>query len=157
MTGHRPPPALLRVVDTAADLVRVVALAGLGWSLVRGSWADVAVFAVVLVVVLLPRLVELPRRLVAGLHADGLPWASVVVVTAAVGTTLAVWWEFYEWIVYNGAGPPEVGYDDTVLDLLMGTLSAGVAGVGLAVWSAAGWGTRRLDARPRGPLPGLRA
>jgi hypothetical protein len=73
--------------------------------------------------------------------------ASVVLITATVGTTGAVWWEFYEWIVYHGAGPPEVGYDDAVLDLLMATLSSAVAGLGLAGWSAAGWGTRRLDAR----------
>jgi hypothetical protein len=203
MSGRRPRPpwpAVLRVVDAAADAVRVLALAGLVWSLVWGGWSDVVVFAVVLVVVLLPRLTALPRpvdlavavtwtvagwanvldwyvivpwvdipvhattpgataaavylllargRLVAGLQDDDVKRAAVVIVTTAVGTTLAVWWEFYEWIVYHGAGPPEVGYDDTVLDLLMGTLSSVVAGVGLAVWSAAGWGTLRLDARSR--------
>jgi hypothetical protein len=201
VSGPRPPrPAVLRGVDATADAVRLVALSGLLWSLLRGTWADVAVFAVVLVVVLLPRLTGLPRpvdlavavtwtvagwanvlgwyvsapwvdvpvhatapgataaaaylllaraRLVADLQDDGVRRSAVVVITTAVGTTLAVWWEFYEWIVYHGAGPPEVGYDDTVLDLLMGTLSAAVAGLGLAAWSAAGWGTRRLDARSR--------
>lgn len=201
-TTGRPAPGgtrtVLRVGDLVADLVRVVAAAGLAWSVVAGSAADVAVFAVVLVVVVLPRLTGLPRPvdaavavtwtaagwgnvlglyvavpwidipvhattpgataaavylllaragLVTGLHEPGARRAAIVVVTTAVGTTLAVWWEFYEWVVYHGAGPPVVGYGDTVLDLLMGTLSSAVAGLGLALWSAAGWGTERLALR----------
>ncbi|MBW0093671.1 hypothetical protein I4I73_29915 [Pseudonocardia sp. KRD-184] len=189
---------MLRVGDLVADLVRVVAAAGVAWSAVAGTAADVAVFAVVVAVVLVPRLTALPRPvdaavavtwvvagwanvlglyvavgwidipvhattpgataaavylllaragLVAGLHEPGTRRAAIVVVTTAVGTTLAVWWEFYEWIVYHGAGPPVVGYGDTVLDLLMGTLSSAVAGLGLALWSAAGWGTERLALR----------
>lgn len=197
-TTGRGVRGLLRISDVTADLVRAVAAAGLVWSAVAGTAADVAVFAVVLVVVLVPRLTALPRPvdaavavtwtvagwanvlgayvavpwidipvhattpgaiaaavylllaragLVTGLHDPGVRRTAIVVVTTAVGTTLAVWWEFYEWVVYHGAGPPVVGYDDTVLDLLMGTLSAAVAGLGLAVWSAAGRGTERLSLR----------
>jgi hypothetical protein len=190
--------AVLRVSDAAADLVRVVAAAGLVWAVATGTLADVAVFAVVLVVVLVPRLTALPRPvdaavaiswtvagwanvlglyvavpwidipvhattpgataaavylllaragLVGGLHEPGTRRAAIVVATTAVGTMLAVLWEFYEWPLYDGAGPPVVGYDDTVLDLLMGTLSSVVAGVCLAIWSASGRGTERLALR----------
>lgn len=197
---HHPGPTLLRLVDLAAHMVRVVALAGLVWSVVAGTWADVLVFTVVVVVVLVSRLTSLPRPvdlavcvtwtvagwanvlgwyvvapwvdipvhvtapgataaavylllaragLVAGLQDHDVRRSAIVVVTTAVGTTLAVWWEFYEWIVYHGVGPPVVGYGDTVLDLLMGTLSCVAAGLGLAAWSSAGWDTRRLPVRSR--------
>jgi hypothetical protein len=56
------------------------------------------------------------------------------------------WWEFYEWIVYRDEGPPHVDYD-TLLNLLMGTVSSAVAGLGFALWSAAGWGTARVPVR----------
>lgn len=75
---------------------------------------------------------------------DGVRPSVVVVLTTAVGTTLAVRWEFAEWLVYRGPEPPLVGYDDTVLDLVMDTFSSGAAGLMLAVWSAAGWGTTRI-------------
>jgi hypothetical protein len=61
-----------------------------------------------------------------------------------------VWWEFYEWIVYHDVGPPQVGYDDTVLDLLMGTLSSAVAGLALVAWAAAGGSTVRAPLGRRG-------
>jgi hypothetical protein len=61
-------------------------------------------------------------------------------------TELAVWREYYEWVVHHGVGLPQVGYDDTLLDLLMGTLSSVLAGLGLAAWSVAGWGTEGLPA-----------
>jgi hypothetical protein len=57
--------------------------------------------------------------------------------------TLAVLWEFYEWLRYHGQGPPLVGYNDTILDLLMGCIGSLVAGAGLSWWATAGWGTRR--------------
>jgi hypothetical protein len=214
MTTGRPASPMmrkvLRVSDLVADLVRVVAAAGLVWAAVAGTPADVAVFVAVLVVVLVPRLTALPRPvdaavaltwtvagwsnvlglyvavpwidipvhattpgataaavylllaragLVERLDEDGTRRAAVVIATTAVGTTLAVVWEFYEWPLYHGVGPPVVGYDDTVLDLLMGTLSCLVAGVCLAIWSAAGWGTERLALRdaPRCDGDGHRA
>ena len=68
---------------------------------------------------------------------------ALVLLTFALGATLAVLWEFYEWVRYHGAGPPLVGYNDTILDLLMGCISSLLAGVVLAWWATAGWGTRR--------------
>src|SRR5919205_3870314 len=172
-----PPAAALRWCDLGADLVRVLTLAGLAWSLVTASWREAAVFAVIVAVVLVPRLAALPRlvdgavavtwfvagwanvlrwyvttpwvdipvhattpgataaaaylllvraRVVPGLQDARLRRSGIALITAALGTTLAVWWEFYEWIVYHDVGPPQVGYGDTVLDLLMGTLSSTV-------------------------------
>jgi hypothetical protein len=68
---------------------------------------------------------------------------ALVLITFALGAALAVLWEFYEWVRYHGQGPPLVGYNDTILDLLMGCIGSLVAGVGLAWWATAGWGTRR--------------
>ena len=197
----RPGPAVLRQVDLAADALRIATLAGLGYAAVVGSLKALAVFAVVVVVALVPRLAALPRPVdlavgltwtVAGwvnvlgwyvthplvdmpVHAttpgataaavylllaraglasdlqdDDVRRSAVIVLTTAVGTTLAVWWEFYEWIVYRNDGPPQVGYGDTLLDLLFGTVSSAVAGLGLALWSAAGWGTARVPVRRGG-------
>jgi hypothetical protein len=191
----RPGPAVLRQVDLAADVVRLAAVAGLGYAAITTSLEALAVFAVVVLIALVPRLAALPRPVdlavgltwtVAGwanvlgwyvthpwvdmpVHAttpgataaavylllarvglasdlqdDDVRRSAVVVLTTAVGTTLAVWWEFYEWIVYREDGPPQVGYDDTLLDLLFGTVSSALAGLGLALWSAAGWGTARV-------------
>jgi hypothetical protein len=194
----RPGPAALRTVDGAADVLRATAVAGMGYALILVDLRGVAVFAVVVVVVWIPRLAALPRPVdlaiattwsvagwanVLGLYVSH-PWVdipvhtttpgataaavylllargdlasdlqdddirrpAIVVLTTAVGTTLAVWWEFYEWIVYREEGPPQVGYDDTLLDLLLGTVSSAVAGLGLALWSAAGWGTSRIPVR----------
>lgn len=36
-----------------------------------------------------------------------------------------------------------MGYNDTILDLLMGCIGSLVAGAGLSWWATAGWGTRR--------------
>ena len=197
----RSGPAVLRQVDLAADALRVATLAGLGYAAVVGSLKALAVFAVVVLVALVPRLAALPRPVdlavgltwtVAGwvnvlgwyvthpwvdmpVHAttpgataaavylllaraglasdlqdDDVRRSAVIVLTTAVGTTLAVWWEFYEWIVYRNDGPPQVGYGDTLLDLLFGTVSSAVAGLGLALWSAAGWGTARVPVRRGG-------
>jgi hypothetical protein len=192
---------VLRQVDLAADVVRVAAVAGLGYAAITTSLEALAVFAVVVLIALVPRLAALPRPvdLAVGLTWTVAGWANVlgwyvthpwvdmpvhattpgataaavylllarvglasdlqdadvrrsavVVLTTAVGTTLAVWWEFYEWIVYREEGPPQVGYDDTLLDLLFGTVSSAVAGLGLALWSAAGWGTARVPVRRGG-------
>ncbi len=194
----RPGPTVLRQVDLAADAVRVAAVGGLGYAAVTASLEALAVFAVVVLVALVPRLAALPRPvdlavgltwtaagwvnvlgwyvthpwvdipvhattpgataaavylllartdLASDLQDDDIRRPAIVVLTTAVGTTLAVWWEFYEWIVYREEGPPQVGYDDTLLDLLLGTVSSAVAGLGLALWSAAGWGTSRVPVR----------
>jgi hypothetical protein len=130
-------------VDLAVGLTWTVA----GWANVLSwyithPWVDIPVHATTpgataaAVYLLLAR-----TGLAADLQDDDVRRSAVIVLTTSVGTTLAVWWEFYEWIVYRDEGPPQVGYGDTLLDLLLGTLSSAVAGLGLALWSAAG---RRL-------------
>lgn len=69
-------------------------------------------------------------------------WAPVLWV-GMVGTTTAVLWEFYEWILEQVS--PQgmiVGYTDTVGDLLAGASGAVLAGF-LVVW----WARRRVGAR----------
>jgi hypothetical protein len=195
-----PGPAVLRQVDLAADVLRLASVAGLGYAIATADLRALAVFAVVVVVAMVPRLAALPRPVdvAVGLTWTAAGWANVlgwyvthpwvdvpvhattpgataaavylllarvdlasdlgddhirlpavVVLSTAVGTTLAVWWEFYEWIVYRDDGPPQVGYHDTLLDLLLGTASSAVAGLGLVLWSAAGWGTARRPVRRR--------
>lgn len=65
-------------------------------------------------------------------------WA-VVLWTTMVGTTIAVVWEYYEWVVEQLA--PQgmiVGYGDTVADLAAGMAGSAVAGVLVRVWANRG-------------------
>ncbi|QCU77288.1 hypothetical protein E7744_02955 [Citricoccus sp. SGAir0253] len=56
--------------------------------------------------------------------------AGTVLLTVALGTTLAVVWEFGEWVGHTLLDPGiQVGYDDTVGDLAAGALGALVAGL----------------------------
>jgi len=65
------------------------------------------------------------------------PARSVVVLTAALGMTAAVFWEFLEWAGNRYiTSRIHVGYNDTLADLAVGGLGAVVAGVFLARWSA---------------------
>jgi hypothetical protein len=144
--------ALPRPVDLATGATWLVA----GWANATGlyvtqPWVDIPIHAttpgataatVYLLLVRVHLVPALQRRLV---HRR-----AVVLITFALGTTLAVLWEFYEWLHYHGAGPPLVGYDDTILDLLMGCISSLVAGLLLAVWATAGWATRRIPAPVKG-------
>lgn len=60
--------------------------------------------------------------------------------TVSIGVTLAVVWEYYEWIVQQIAPASRiVGYTDTIGDLLAGMLGSATAGL-LVVWWA---GTHR--------------
>lgn len=55
--------------------------------------------------------------------------------TVALGTTIAVVWELYEWTVSQWAPATMiVGYDDTVGDLLAGMLGSAVAGLAVTRW-----------------------
>jgi hypothetical protein len=91
-------------------------------------------------------------RLHAPLQDSTVRRPAAALLATALGTTLAVWWEFYERIVYHDVGPPQVGYDDTVLDLLMGTLSSVAAGLALVAWAGAGGGALRAPAGGRWPV-----
>jgi hypothetical protein len=108
-----------------------------GWANVLGwygihPWVDIPVHATTLGATAAAVYLLLARAdLASDLQDDDIRRPAVVVLTTAVGTTLAVWWEFYEWIVYRHDGPPQVGF----------------AGLGLALWATAGWGTARVPAR----------
>lgn len=140
---------LPRPVDLAVGITWLVA----GWANVAGwyvtaPWVDIPIHlatpgaTAAAVYLLLVR-----ARLVPALQDRAVHRRALVVVTFAVGAALAVLWEFYEWLRYAGLGPPLVGYDDTVLDLLMGCIGSLAAGLVLAVWAGAGWGTRRVPPR----------
>lgn len=70
-------------------------------------------------------------------RADGLRgWAPAVWVTV-LGTTAAVVWEFYEWVMEQWTPSQiHVGYTDTVLDLFVGTSGSLVAGIIVVRWRA---------------------
>lgn len=137
--------ALPRPVDLAIGVTWLVA----GWAeaahwYVTDPWVDIPIHgttpgasaaAVYLLLVRVQLVPELADRLVRR--------RAVVLITFALGAALAVLWEFYEWLRYHGQGPPLVGYNDTILDLLMGCIGSVVAGLGLSWWATAGWGTRR--------------
>ncbi|PPK94569.1 hypothetical protein CLV92_10772 [Kineococcus xinjiangensis] len=94
--------------------------------LTPGSVAAVAYFVLVQM-----RLLPDGREFPEGLRG----WAPVAWVTG-VGVTVAVVWEFYEWIVEQIA--PQgmiVGYTDTVVDLFAGMLGSLVAGALVLRWS----------------------
>ena len=63
------------------------------------------------------------------------PWAPIVWV-GLTGTTAAAVWEYYEWVIeqINPAGMI-VGYTDTVVDLIAGTLGSAVAGAFVVQWA----------------------
>lgn len=105
-----------------------------GWSAVLDwyvavPWLDIAVHAVAngllaaAAVVLLQRARQLPAML---------PTAGLVLVTAAVGALLAVIWEAGEWFGHTVLDDGiQVGYDDTIGDLVCGTAGSFVAGLAL--------------------------
>lgn len=74
--------------------------------------------------------IVLVRLRVVGDHATlPNPMLSAAVMTAALGTTLGVLWEFFEWFGHNVIDPGIlVGYDDTLGDLLWGALGSAVGG-----------------------------
>ncbi len=69
--------------------------------------------------------------------ADGLrEWAPAVWVTV-LGTTAAVVWEFYEWLMEQWTPSQiHVGYTDTVVDLFAGMSGSLVAGIIVVRWRA---------------------
>lgn len=174
---HVPGPRWARV---AVDALAVAGLA----SFVAAFWRDgvtVALFALVLLGLTVPRVAQLPGALqvvsgatliaaawaavldwfviVPGLdvvvHAlangllavtavivlrrtrllpAGLPRAGTVVVTTAVGALLAVVWEAGEWFGHTLLDNAiQVGYDDTVGDLVSGTVGSFLAGAALVL------------------------
>ena len=76
------------------------------------------------------------RLLPGAVDAGRLRSPAPVLWVTLVGTTAAVVWEFYEWVVEQlmPAGMI-VGYTDTVVDLFAGMLGSMVAGVLVLTWA----------------------
>lgn len=114
---------------TGATLLLGAWGATLDWY-VAVPWLDIVVHAVANGLLAAVALVGMQR---ARLLPGRLPAAGTVLVATALGALLAVVWEAGEWFGHtmldDGIG---VGYDDTVGDLVCGTVGSFVAGVALA-------------------------
>jgi hypothetical protein len=195
----------LRATGLAGDLARLTAAGALLWALIRVDPANIGRFAIVLGVLLIPRLARLARPfdaafgwtllLAAGASAAGwsqtsgwIDWiihfvttgavaamtvlvlarvglmpalhgpsprrhrAALVLLTTAIGFSIGVLWEFYEWIASEAFGAEMVvGYTDTIEDLAMDGSGSLLAGIALLVWAVHGFTRRRtpLGTEPR--------
>lgn len=183
-----------------ADVVRVAGMGSFGWALANGQWVNAALFALVLLGLVLPRflgatpgldllnavvlmfaawsaVLDLYVRiswldLVVHAAACGLTtvfvhralvaWSvlprtrdpnlrrarlGIVLTTTALGWTLGLLWEFGEWLGHTYLDQRiQVGYDDTLGDLLTDGIGALLAGLLIAA--------RTHAARPPGPPAG---
>lgn len=138
--------AVFALVLLGLTVPRVAGLPGAvqaatGATLLLGAWAatldwyaqvrylDLAIHALangLLAVVAVSALVRF------GALGPVLPRLGVVIVTAGVGALLAVTWEGGEWIGHTWLNDTiAVGYDDTMGDLVAGTLGSALAGATL--------------------------
>jgi hypothetical protein len=68
----------------------------------------------------------------------------ILLVTFSMGLTLGVGYEVYEYVIDNWfGGSLEVGYGDTIADLVDDAAGAAAGGLLVIVWDTYGWGTRR--------------
>jgi hypothetical protein len=115
---------------TGATLILGAWGAVLDWY-VAVSWLDVVVHAVANGLLAAVALVGMQR---AGMLPDRLPASGTVLVATALGALLAVVWEGGEWfghtLLDDSIG---VGYDDTIGDLVCGTVGSFAAGLALVV------------------------
>lgn len=133
-----PRLARLRPAFDAA-VVAALALNAAGYAF--GLWRAIAWFDEA--THLITPLLIAPVAYIALAKADGVPrtaapgWNARLgrfVVTAALGLALAALWELFEWGLDGAAGTDfSPGYTDTLLDLLMDSLGAVLAG-GLMAW-----------------------
>lgn len=201
-----------RAARAAADVLRLAAMASLGWVVLRQEWVNAALFALVVGGLLLPRLlrsapvldlvyaavvlfaawaavldwyvaynwldvvvhavatglvtVTVHRLLVragtlpppgrADLRRAGL---GLVVAVLTLGMALGVLWEVGEWLGHTYLDERiQVGYDDTMGDLLADALGALIAGMVVRARSSgrhgrvrAGRGEPRVSASSRTP------
>jgi hypothetical protein len=138
-------------VPVALDLAFCAAILFAGWAAeldryVAVPWLDVVVHAIVTGLVAALGQVALVRvGAVPGVRAGALrrPRLGAGVGTAALGIALATVWEFGEWFGHTRLDERiQVGYTDTMGDLLAGTAGAVVAGALLAGGLLL-WGERR--------------
>lgn len=76
--------------------------------------------------------------------------SAVVIVVTALGLAVAALWEMYEWtaLALFPSATIKTGYDDTILDLVMGGSGAAVASLALLWWA------RGVAERGSADLPG---
>lgn len=142
---------LARVIDLTPGLDLAVGLSVLvaGWSSVLRlyeaiSWWDLAVHLVCTGTVT-ALAVAVGARTLAMPPPPGTPrWrTSVVVLCTAVGLALSVLWELGEWVGHEYLDDTiNIGYADTLSDLVAGGLGALVAGVIIAVRGSLPVGSR---------------
>ena len=135
---------LPRVLGTppGVDLANGLTLLAAGWIAVLGlfevvgpldlvmHWASNGLLAVVAYALLVRLQVVPPLGATAPAHAR----AGVVVVTTAVGVTLGLLWEIGEWAGHTYLDDTiNVGYTDTLSDLVAGGLGSLLGGIALAV------------------------
>jgi hypothetical protein len=68
----------------------------------------------------------------------------ILLVTFSMGVTLGAGYEVYEYVVDHAFGANlEIGYGDTIADLVDDAAGALAGGLLIVVWDTYGWGTRR--------------
>jgi hypothetical protein len=77
----------------------------------------------------------------------------ILLVTFSMGVTLGAGYEVYEYVMDHAFGAHlEIGYGDTIADLVDDAAGAFAGGLLIVVWDTYGWGTRRrVPAGPRAP------
>ncbi|URN11022.1 hypothetical protein LUW77_00695 [Streptomyces radiopugnans] len=100
-------------------------------------WYDTLLHAVVPgVVAATLHLLLIRWRLLPPLKARELRTTSVPLLTTALGCTVALLWELYEWFGKDVLGAQIAAhYDDTIADMAAGFASSLAAGAALATWA----------------------
>jgi hypothetical protein len=127
----------------------------------RVPWVDIPIHAATTGAVAASMLVGLIRvGLLPGLHSRLLvrQRAAVVLLVTAIGVTVGVGWECYEWVATHVFGVTMVvGYTDTIGDLTMDAAGSILAGLGVAAWAGRGHTARSVaDQRTHTSSPGDR-
>ncbi|MCK0113085.1 hypothetical protein MWU75_13120 [Ornithinimicrobium sp. F0845] len=140
--------ALFALVLLGLTVPRVARLPGplqvaTGATILLGAWAavldwyvalphlDLVVHALANGLLAAAAVLAMPR---VGMLPPRLPASGLVVLTTGLGALLGVLWEAGEWLGHTWINDAiQVGYDDTVGDLVAGVLGSAAAGVALAV------------------------
>ncbi|WP_344129454.1 hypothetical protein [Luedemannella flava] len=134
-----------RVFDAALGVtltVATVAMAASWYDTV--PWVDIVIHGTTTGAVAAVATVAMGRARLLPLAQCGTP--AVVVLVVAVGFSLGVLWEFWEWLATHVFGMiMVVGYTDTIVDLAMDGASSLLAGVALAAWLGNGRSMYRTE------------
>jgi hypothetical protein len=139
------------------DLAFNLGMAFQAWGNVLGLFADVYAYDKVVHFMLpmamstLLYFVALRLQVLPDLeHESGIRQrAGILLVTFSMGVTLGAGYEVYEYVVDHVLGAHlEIGYGDTIADLVDDAAGAFAGGLLIVIWDTYGWGTRRrLSAR----------